>query len=287
MAAPQHRQLHIGVDAEKVVVGPRMLHMRAGRATRRRQGSVHEVVPMLPSGRTRDDQTKLLAQLSLILLVLGIVLNALGIVWWQAAAGAVAVLVFVGWQQYQAARVGVIAVPRGHDHQVLYTPEEREAFQRALAVSHRVRRTWPALEHMIDPVDGDRSLTHALEDLAALMVRRQELRGLRADLAGVGHRDLPPGSPAVLALDAQRDRLEELWSDSGAAANRILNSINALALAGENLIREQRIGHTAKAAELAITRLLTGPNRPGVAGPELAERTAAVITAYRELAAWL
>jgi len=287
MAAPPARHLHIGVDAEKIVVGPRPLRMRGGRATRRRQGTVVEVVPVPPSGRTREDRTKLLAQLGVVLLVLGIVLNALGLVWWQAAAGAVAVLVLVGWQQEQAARVGVLAVPHGQDQHVLYAPEEREAFQRALAVSHRVRRTWPALEHMIDPVDADHSLARALDDLAALMVRRQEIRGLRADLSDVTGKDLPPGSPALVALDAQRARLDEVWSDSGAAANRILNSINTLALAGESLIREQRIGQTAKAAELAITRLLTGPARPGEAGPELAERTAAVITAYRELAAWL
>lgn len=287
MAAVQPRQLHIGVDAEKVVVGPRPLRMRTGRATRRRQGSVTEVIPVPPSGRTREDRTKLLSQLSLVLLVLGIVLNALGLGWWQAAAGAVVTLAVVAGQQDQAARVGVLAVPRGNDHHILYAPEEREAFQRALAVSHRVRRTWPALEHMINPVEADQSLANALVDLAALMVRRQEIRGLRADLSDVGVRDLPPGSPAVLALDAQRARLDELWSASGAAANHILSSINTLALAGESLIREQRIGHTAQAAERAITRLLTGPARPDSAGPELAERTTAVITAYRELAAWL
>ena len=66
----------------------------------------------------------------------------------------------------------------------------------------------------------------------------------------------------------------------------MLGSITAAAKAGESLIHEQQVHETARAAELAIARLADGgPALLPEAGPELAERTAAVIAAYRELGA--
>ena len=285
MAAGARRELHIGVDAEKVVVAPVPLRMRTGRAARRRSGSVIEVVPVPPSGRTREDRARFASQLSLVLLVFCAVSAALGIPWWEPAAGSVVLVLFVADQQRRAARTGYLAVPAGADCHVLYAREERLAYERAVAVSRRIRRTWPALGNMIDPQEADRSLTRALDDLPAIMSRRQRIRRLRAELAAVDDRNLPADSPAVLALAAQRARVDALWRETGASANRILAAINAAALAGENLIRERRIGETARDAELAITGLAAADRARSVeAGPELAERTAAVIAAYRELA---
>jgi hypothetical protein len=286
MAGDVPRQLFIGVDDEKVVVAPTALKMRSGRARRRRTGSVTEVVPVPPSGRSRPDRARFVSQLGLVLLVLSGLLNAAGIDWWAPAAASVALLAFVGWEQSRAARVGLIAVPAGDDRHVLDSVEERSAYRKALVVARRIRGTWPALEHMIDQADADRSLARALDDLAAIMSRRQEIRRLRAELDEVNHRDLPASSPAVHALLEQRTRVETLWRATGASANRILASINAAALAGDNLVREQRIGATAARAGAAVTQLTAaGQARSVEAGPELAERTAAVVAAYRELAA--
>jgi hypothetical protein len=139
---------------------------------------------------------------------------------------------------------------------------------------------------MIDPVDADHTLTRALDQLAAVLARRQQIRRLRDELAEAGQADLPADSPARYALAVQRERVEALWRAAGQAANRTLTSINAAALAGESVLREQRIGRTARAAELAISQLAATGAGPAVeAGPELAERTAAVVAAYRELAA--
>jgi hypothetical protein len=224
------------------------------------------------------------SQLALVLVLVCAGLSVLGVPGWQAAAGSVALFAIVVVGQARAARVGSIALPHGEGVHVLHSPEERAAFERAIVVARRVRGTWPALRHMIDPDDADRDLSAALEQLAAIMARRQQIRRLRDELAGAAPHDLPAGSPAVQALAEQRLRVEGLWRSTAAAANRILASINAAALAGENLIREQRIGETAREAELAISRLTAGPASSD-AGPELAERTAAVIAAYRELAA--
>ena len=286
MAPGAPRQLFIGVDDEKVVVAPTALKMRSGRARRRRTGSVTEVVPVPPSGRSRPDRARFLSQLGLVLVVLSGLLNAAGIDWWAPAAASVLLLAFVGGEQARAARVGLIAVPAGEDRHVLNSVEERSAYRKALVVARRIRDTWPALEHMIDQADADRSLARALDDLAAIMSRRQEIRRLRAELDEVDHRDLPANSPAVHALLAQRTRVEALWRATGASANRILASINAAALAGDNLVREQRIGATAARAGAAVSQLTAaGQARSVEAGPELAERTAAVVDAYRELAA--
>jgi len=278
--------LHIGVDAEKVVVSPYPIRMRTGRAKRTRSGSVTEVVPVPPSGRTRADRSRIAAQLGLALLVLSAVLSAAGIPWWTAAAGSAALVAVVAWEQARAARAGVLALPRGEGGRVLWAREERLAFERALAVSRRVRRTWPELRDMIDPADADRTLTRALDQLAALLARRQEIRRLRAELADAARADLPADSPARQALAAQRERIEVLWRETGQAANRMLVGINTAALAGESVIREQRIGRAARDAELVISQLAAGGSGPvAEAGPELAERTAAVLAAYRELAA--
>jgi hypothetical protein len=285
MAAYQPRELHIGVDAEKIVVGPYPLRMRTGRARRRRLGSIVEVVPVPPSGRDRDARVRFASQLALVLLVLCTVLAALGLPWWAPAAGSVALLAFVAVQQARAARTGLLAVPRSDGCHVLYAAEERIAYQRAVVTARRIQRTWPALERMIDPAEADRSLARALDDLAGVMSRRQEIRRLRAELSAVDHVNLPADSPAVLALAAQRVRVDALWRTTGETANRVLAGLNATALAGENLIRERRIGQTAQAAEMAIVRITAADaNRSADAGSDLAERTAAVIAAYRELA---
>ncbi|GAA3940790.1 hypothetical protein [Actinoplanes auranticolor] len=284
MVTPGPKGLHVGIDTEKVVVSSDPLKMRTGRARRVRWGSVTEVVPVPPSGRSRQDRVRFASQLTLVLVMLSAVLSALGVAWWAAAGGSVALVAFLAFEQARAARTGIIALPKGDSAHVLVAAEERAAFERAFAVAKRVRRTWPALRHMIDSDDADRSLSAALEELAAIMARRQQIRCLRAELAQATRHDLPADSPAVQALAEQRLRVEALWRSTAGAANRILAGINAAALAGENLIREQRIGDTAREAELAISRLTAaGPPRTE-AGPELAERTAAVIAAYRELA---
>ncbi len=283
---PAHRTLHVGIDAEKVVVAPFPLTMLTGRARRRPSGSVTEVVPLPGSGRTRADRVRFAARLAVPVLLLGAVLSALGIPWLLCAAGTVTLIGGVVRGQARAARTGVLAVPPGDAAHVLVAREERAAYERALVVSRRIRRTWPALGDLVDPADADRTLTRALEELAALMARRQQIRRLRTELRETGPGTVPPDSPAVQALAAQRDRVERLWRATGAQANRMLRSIDAAALAGESLIREQRLQWTAREAERAITKLaLAGPPPVIEAGPELAERTAAVIAAYRELRA--
>ena len=275
-------ELHIGIDTEKVVVSAYPLKMRSGRGRRRRTGSVTEVLPVPPSGRSREVRLAFVARCTLPLIFVAGVLYAMGLPWWLPAAAATTAIGLIWRRQARAAQVGLIVAPAGDESQVLRAMPERVAFDRAVAVSHRIRRTWPALPDMIDPVAADRSLTRALDDLAGLMARRQEIRRLRAELRDVRARDVPADSPAVLALAAQRERVEELWLATAEQANRTLRSLDAAARAGETFLREQRIGAVARAAEQVLATLAAGAP-PIETGPELAARTEAVISAYREL----
>ncbi|GGK88217.1 hypothetical protein [Mangrovihabitans endophyticus] len=279
--------LHLGIDAEKVVVAQRPLKMRAGRSRRRSAGSVSEAVPLPGTGRSIGDRVRFAGRLAMALGAAGAVFALSGVVPWQISAclgAAVVIAVFAG--QTRSAPTGVFAVPHGDRVHVLWASAERAAFARVMDVARRIRRTWPDLAGMIDPQVADHDLTRALDELAALLARRQEIRRLRAELADAARADLPPGSSAMIALAERRDRVEQLWQETGVTANRMLSAVDAAALAGESWIREQRLRQTTRDADLMLSRITAGIAQPAAeSGAELAERTAAVVAAYRELAA--
>jgi hypothetical protein len=277
-------ELHAGIDAEKVVVSPYPIKVRSGVAQRERTGSLIEFVPRTPSGRSREERLTFAARLALPLLLLSAVLGVSGFSWWLAAGGSAALVAVVWRRQRRAAQEAAFAVPRDAESRVLWSVPERAAFAGALDASRRVRGTWPALDGMIDPVPADRSLTRALGELADVLARRQELRRLRADLAGVRDADIPVDSPARLAAEAARERADEAWREAGHTANRILGSIDAAARAGESFIRERQVAATARHAERTLARV-AGVPALAESGPDLAGRTEAVIAAYRDLAA--
>jgi hypothetical protein len=279
-------ELHIGMDAEKTVISPYAVKVRTGRAVRHRAGSVTEVVPATPTGVTPEARMATASRLSFALIFVSAVLYAAGVPWWLPFAASVAAVSTVWLRQSRAAQATSFEIPAGDGVHVLFTEQERAVFRRAVGVSRRIRRTWPGLAGMIDPELADRSLTGALDELGALLVRRQELRRLRAGIDAVRDQDVPADSPAVVALAEQRERAEQLWLETGGAANRILRSLDRTALAGEAFRREREIGETARQAEFVLAGLADQHPAPAAeAGPELADRTAAVITAYRELAA--
>jgi hypothetical protein len=277
-------ELHLGADAEKVVVSAYPIKARSGRLRRTRTGTLTEFVPRPPSGRSREERMTCLARLALPLVLVTAVLSAFGMNWWLAVAACTSVAALVWRRQARAAQPAALAVPRDPDSRVLWAEPERAAFEGALIASRRVRRTWPALAGMIDPVLADRSLNRALDELAETLARRQELRRLRAELAAVREADIPVDSPARSAVAAQCERADESWHEAGAAANRILRSIDTAARAGESFIRERQVAATARYAERTLSRV-TGAPAVTESGPELADRTEAVIAAYRDLAA--
>jgi hypothetical protein len=275
-------ELHIGIDREKIVVTPYAVKARTGRIRRHRNGSLIEALPIAPSGRSREERVTFAARLGLPLIFAGAVLYAVGVPWWLCAAAPVIAVGAVWRRQARAAQVGVFEQPAGEDARLIMSRQEREAYQRAVVTARRIRRTWPALSGMVDPVTAGHALTSALDDLATILVRRQEIRRLRDGLSGVREEDVPAGSPAKLALAGQRERAERLWRRTGEQADHILCAIEAAARAGEAFLRERHLGETVRRAELVLTSLSAGAP-PGDTGAELAEHTATVISAYRDL----
>jgi hypothetical protein len=276
-------ELHIGIDAEKIVVSPYPIKLRTGRATRRRAGSLTEMLPTPPSGADRDARLTLMARLSLPLFLLTGVFYAAGVPWWLPVAASATLLTAVWRRQARAAQPANFALPTTPDASILRSTEERIAYDRAVVVSRRVRATWPGLSGMIDPAEADDALTRALQDLAAVMARRQDLRRLRAELSAVRRKDVPTDSPALQALDTQRENADRLWLETADQANRILRGIDKAARTGETFLREQAIAATARQAERVLTGLTAAPP-PTNSAPDLANQTAAVVDAYRDLA---
>lgn len=290
--------LFVGADAEKVVVSSYPLRVRSGVVRRERTGSLVEFVCRPPSGRGRDERITHVSRVALALIAATVVLGAAGVSWWLAAAGCAGAVTVVWRRQARAAQPAVFGIPRdgesvargregaargeGWATRVLWTLPERAAFYDALESARRVRATWPALGDMIDAVGADRALTRALAELAEVLDQRQELRRLRADLAGVRDADIPADSPARLAAEVQWRRADEAWRAAGGTANRILGSIEAAARAGEGFTRERQVAATARHAERTLARV-TGAGTVAESGPELADRTEAVIAAYRDL----
>ncbi|HEY0002831.1 MAG TPA: hypothetical protein VGB74_20425, partial [Actinoplanes sp.] len=58
-------ELHIGIDSEKVVVAAYPVKLRTGRARRHRAGSLTEIVPIAPTGRSREARVTFAARLGI------------------------------------------------------------------------------------------------------------------------------------------------------------------------------------------------------------------------------
>jgi hypothetical protein len=283
-------RLHVGVDAEKTVVALRPVRLRAGRARTRPLGMIAESTPVEGTGRTPAQRIVAAARLGAVSFLLIMVLDRLGIAWTVPTAVAALTLGQYVRAQARSAATGVFALPRSADAaHVLVAAADRETFARCLATAHRIRATWPALGDMIDPVQADLLLSRALWDLATVLGRRQEIRRIRDELYAARVDGLPADSPAVRALAEQRGEVERLWDDVNTDVRRHAETLVAAAAAGESLIREQQVGRTARDAQLLVAQLTaaryTGGQPIEIAGQDLAERTAAVAAAYRDLAA--
>ncbi len=287
MTRQKAARLHVGADADTTVVSLVAVRLRSGRARHRRAGSVNHVVPVPPSGRSRAQRTRTAVRLGAVLATLCTVLAALGVPWLLPAAVAVLLLGQFVRDQARAAAPGVLALPGPQvAAHVLHAVPDRQTFARCVAMADRIRATWPALRDMIDPGVAEPLLRRALWELAGVLGRRQEIRRLRAELGDVRLTGLPADSPAVRALREQRAEVERLWRDADADVERHCARLRTAVAAGEDLIREQQVGRTARDAQLVLARLSTaGAPVAGAAGEDLADRTAAVTAAYRELAA--
>jgi len=270
--------LYVAHDDKLVIVSRLPLEVIGGRGLSFGWGSVLEVTPADQPG-PRGPLTGLLYGLGLICCVAGGLLLLAG-----ALAGGlfVAAGVVAGggaalrdWRR----RPGVISAPRLEsdraEHCVLVDDRDRKTFSDAIDLCQRTRETWPALGPLIDVSVAERQLAQALFDLARALERRRELSVLHAELAEHdGAFELAPQMVRATAALAELD--DEV--------TRRRATLHTVAAAGEELIRDQEIAALAREADEALARLTSaGPATAPDAGSELAERTEAVLRAYREL----
>ena len=270
--------LYVAHDDKLVIVSRLPLEVVGGRGLSFGWGSVVEVTPAEQPGDQRP-LTGVPYGLGIIFGIVGVLLLLGGAPWGGllvllgvAAGGGTALY---GWRR----RPGVISAPRlGSDreqHHVLFDDRDRKMFSDAIDLCQRTSETWPALGALIDVPMAERQLAQALFDLAGALERRQELRELHAELAKHdGAFELAPRMVKATSALAEVD--DEV-------AQR-LATLNTVAVAGEELIRDQEIDALAREADEALARLTSaGPAIVADAGSELAERTEAVLRAYREL----
>lgn len=270
--------LYVAHDDKLAVVSRLPLEVVGGRGLSFRWGSVLEVTPSdQPDGR---------GPVTGVVYGLGIGFVVLGGLFLLGGAFAGGLLVLAGAAAGGGAalysrrrRPGVISAPRlesdREQHHVLVESRDRKVFSDAIDLCQRTSETWPALGALIDGPVAERQLALALFDLAGALERRQELRELHAELAEHdGAFELAPRMARATAALAELD----------ADVTRRLATLTAVAVAGEELIRDQQIDALARAADETLARLTSaGPAIAPDAGTELAERTEAVLRAYREL----
>ncbi|HEX5596945.1 MAG TPA: hypothetical protein VFX61_13155 [Micromonosporaceae bacterium] len=171
---------------------------------------------------------------------------------------------------------------------VLVDPRDRAAFVEALNLARRVHLSVSGLQGLVDPVSTNLALAHALWEYAQVLVRRQEIQAVREGLLRQDHGGLPQESPVAGRLREQLNRTETLWQEIEAEARKHVGALSAAAEANERFIRERMaehaVGEAVRWAEESLNRIapVASSNLP-LASEQLADETAEVLTAYREL----
>jgi hypothetical protein len=170
---------------------------------------------------------------------------------------------------------------------LLFDAEERATFDDALDLADRISDTWPELGGLVDPADAGSMLASALWDLSGVLVRRQQVRRVLADLDGSRFGD-PPATDAARELEQHRTSAAELLAGLDADIARRVGHLAAAERAGRDVIQERDARRAADDAARSLRGLTPDPLLPQSsedAASELAERTETVLAAYRELIA--
>jgi hypothetical protein len=166
-------------------------------------------------------------------------------------------------------------------------PHEIVAFARAVAARRQILADWPKLGPLGAGDDPRGPLDRALWDLAGVMHRRAEVRatGRPLDLAAG---QLPADDPAVIAVELRRDALAQALRELTADITDRLARLDNLAAACCHHLAEQAAIAQARQATAAADAVLgasAADRASATADPyaEVAERTAHVLAAYRQL----
>ncbi|GIF18464.1 hypothetical protein BJ973_008578 [Actinoplanes tereljensis] len=174
----------------------------------------------------------------------------------------------------------------GPDARRLTAAAERTAFDRAVAIADRISETWPALGNLVDVPAAEALLADALWEITGLLVRRQELSAVLADLTRPDFVGLSPADGTAERLQAQIRATKQALSGVEIDLAGREASLRRAEEAGRTFIREREMRQAIQAAERSLG---TQPEaaRPADPAADLAEQTQLVLSAYRELTAGL
>ncbi len=170
----------------------------------------------------------------------------------------------------------------------LTAPADRAAFDRALGVADRISESWPRLGSLIDPPEAEALLAGALEEIAAVLARRQELTVVLAELSRPDFAAHSPGNETVRELRDHQRATKAALADLDIELARREASLSRAERAGHDFICEQEMREAIRTAEESLRtahrpELGALPTPAPDAGADLAEHTRSVIDAYREL----
>lgn len=178
-------------------------------------------------------------------------------------------------------------------HRVLDDRRDREVFLTALSTALRTLRAWPVLWAYVRLDDPSPTLARSLWDLACVLARRAPVRDTRDKLAQVLV-DVPTDSPVHADVTARLAQAEQAQRRFDADVERRLRDLRTLADEADRFVIQQEALADAREALTEAREVirdadpvldeLTGAYQPVAdAGAELAQRTTAVLDAYREL----
>ncbi|MET0423240.1 MAG: hypothetical protein ABW046_05170 [Actinoplanes sp.] len=252
---------------DAVLVSRSRLRFAGGRPVPRSWSAVVEIVPPAAGARSPAD-TALVVVPSLLA---GGALAAFAPLEAAIATGGALLLTL----PYVAPRLRRRWAARGADRTPVRTLTDRPAVDRVLALADRVAATWPELGTLIDPAEAETMLTEALWEITGVLERRQELTARLTDLTR-------PGFTTAKELTAQVAAVRSALSDSAIDLARREASLRRAEEAGRAFARDRQMHQAIQAAEHSLRAdVAVAPEVDAAA--DLADRTGAVLTAYREL----
>src|SRR3989440_2980469 len=183
-------------------------------------------------------------------------------------------------------RKGAVTEAWRHRHRVLRHPEDTRAFTAAREIGDRVVEAWPWIGGMVGVPDPGPALAQSLWTLSDVLERPAVLRDQRDDLEQA-RTDLPADTEVWREVDDRVAQLDTSLAAFDAEVDARLAAFADLAERCERYVREERAIARARDAVLRADQALGDARVPvdGALEPghELADRTAAVLDAYREL----
>jgi hypothetical protein len=196
--------------------------------------------------------------------------------------GCAVVLLVVGWFGIWFLR-GLIA----HRLRTLADSRDWPEWRQAVEARETILNSWRELrQHVEVGTDPRPVVDHAMWDLAGAILERARIRAARHELQEA-LKELPPGEPVVAELNARMlDLARAREQVAGDVARRLVHLTSLAESCADFLLDQAAIAHARAAVRAADAVLGEASARLGGdadAGRDLAERTRAVLSAYRDL----